>query len=142
MKYIIHDNFESKQIIGISLPDQLSDSWFIVLILVTSIALSYFLFYLIKFWVIANDFSKREVFSIENAKSLNAIGKGTCFFTVTLIIIDFIINFSDLLTRMNEVGTKSLAYNLGARVGLISILIISELIAKGSLIKSENDLTI
>ncbi|MBT8308154.1 MAG: DUF2975 domain-containing protein [Maribacter sp.] len=155
--YLSQGSFNSKQIIGIRLPEQFSDAWFIVLVLITSIALAYFIFYLLKLWVIANDFSKREVFSKENAKSLNSIGKGICIFTVTLLGIDFILNLSYFFSLINQEEATSLAYTLGKRIGYIMgilakwfpllilaifMLILSELIAKGSLIKSENDLTI
>ncbi|QLG47252.1 DUF2975 domain-containing protein [Costertonia aggregata] len=91
---------------------------------------------------------------------MRTIGKGISIFSIIAIIFDFALSY-DLLSDYKVVENRSIAYQsgyfLGHFIGHVSgilskwfplmilailILIIANLLEKGSLLKEENDLTI
>jgi hypothetical protein len=156
----------SKKILQINLTEQLSNTGYTIVGVISIIVFLYLLYHLIRFFSAIKDFSENQIFTEKNIKWLNSAGKA--IFLVTFILIFF--ELSNGLHNLGEEFGKTvvngnffskfgarLGYNFGYCLGYLSALlykwipllilgalisVISELLKAGSFIKKENELTI
>jgi hypothetical protein len=156
----------SKKILQINLTEQLSNTGYTIVGVISILVFLYLLYHLIRFFSAIKDFSENQIFTEKNIKWLNSAGKA--IFLVTFILIFF--ELSNGLHNLGEEFGKTvvngnffskfgarLGYNFGYCLGYLSALlykwipllilgalisVISELLKAGSFIKKENELTI
>ncbi len=153
------------KLLGVEISNKLSPNVFRTLTLFYCLLLSYIVFQLKKFNDVMNDFYNDLFFSAKNGVQLKRIANGILFFTILIGIIKLFLelySISSLDTSemlIQESGFRKghlhhTGYLFGQIVAKICFICIplfiisqilslqSELVQKGHLLKSENDLTI
>lgn len=153
------------RLLGVEISNKLSIEVCRLLTLCYCLSLSYIVFQLKKFINVMNDFYDDLFFSAKNGVQLRKIANGILFFTVFIGVLKLSLELysissmdtSEILTQENSFR-KDPAYTTGylfgqimAKISFICIPLFiisqilslqSELVKKGYLLKTENDLTI
>lgn len=153
-------NFRVSSILGESLPTSLSYSLYCIIISICCLSMFYLIYHLNIFRKVITDFYNDLVFSDKNGRQLYSIGCGLIIFTIVIGLLKLILGICFYESIISEISSSenALPYNAGYIFGrnlaktlfltipilCISLifLLLSELIKKGLVIQSENDLTI
>ncbi|MFH6603334.1 DUF2975 domain-containing protein [Maribacter algicola] len=155
-KYLVFNNIGKKFLLSIDLGQNLSDSWFIFICMLVSFVLIYLLYYLIKLSKQLPFLKDEDLFSNRNLILLFSTGKVILAISFLFFMLEIFLEF------LSSIDTKTFVKeNLSGRIWIgigiifkslyqwiplclfgVIILMLAELIKKGSLFKKENDLTI
>ncbi|WP_338356075.1 DUF2975 domain-containing protein [Yeosuana marina] len=145
---------------GIKIPDDFTQTGFLIVSVVSCAILIYLFFLLYVFRKVIQGLIKNQLFISENAEQLVKISKGLFFFGVVLFLIQFVLRMTQSFpaVAVNKGLAYSASYDLGYKIGVtinlllsngfpifiyaLFIFIIAKLIKEGNLLKQENDLTI
>lgn len=153
------------RLLGIVLPAQINPTIYKGLIVLYCFSLVFILFHLNTFRKVMTDFYNDLIFSNQNGIQLRQIANGILYFTIFLEIFKIFLGIYSLpFLKVDELAVplnhfhNDPAYKNGYIFGRIlgrslstilpfliisqAILLLSEMIKKGHLLKSENDLTI
>ncbi|MGB5646619.1 DUF2975 domain-containing protein [Muriicola sp.] len=121
----------------------------LIIALVNALLTIYILFHLFKFTKSIKQISANVLFSQENGKAFNAIGRAFIYYAILKFIVGVVSSISNSIE--NEVFSsynfgRILGEQMAARLPLLMfslfLLIISKLMKDGYELKNENDLTI
>lgn len=153
------------KLLGVEISDKLNPNVFRILTLFYCLLLGYIVFQLKKFSDVMNDFYDDLFFSSKNGVQLKKIANGILFFTILIGVLKLYLELysisssdpSEMLIQENgfrKGPAFSAGYLFGQILAKISFIciplfiisqilsLLSELVKKGYLLKSENDLTI
>jgi hypothetical protein len=151
------------KLLGVTFPPQLDITIFKCLIVLYCLSMIFIIYHLNNFQKVMTDFYNDLLFTKRNGLQLRRVSKGILYFAIFIAVYKIILGFysdASLGTHNPQIRELSsgplgrLGFLLGYQIGvsitlffpflIISqvILLFSEMINKGYLIKSENDLTI
>ncbi|MEP2239633.1 MAG: hypothetical protein ABJI22_14795 [Maribacter sp.] len=158
IRYFVYGEINLKKILSINFDQFFSDIEFIIICFIIELLLGYLLYLLLKLIYFSWTLDDNKLFSEKSHKLLYVSGKVIIFISILFIGIETFVEVKSIDTSISLIDDSfNLTYRIGYILGIllkilyqwipllilgIITLIFAELIEKGMVLKSDNDLTI